>query len=278
MRAARQPLAEVGREGQHVDPGDPGSAPEPEDLPPAQTLIEPLEEGGRVGNPPPSSDHRHPGCTAGARSPGRPRSGSAHPGGGQVAFDLPGQRQAVRRHAAGPHDHQADGARLARDGLAQAAVRAGPDLERLLRRRLEGLLRVVDRPRHAAGHAPSGRSSSTRSWRAAASGRPGSRATATCWSTTRPSTRRRARPSPRSASPPRRGSRPANGRVTFTVSSYDDAGTATPAAGARVRVNGVPHHVNAGGTLTLRFARGTFSVRAVEPGAIRSQKLWVHAS
>ena len=77
--------------------------------------------------------------------------------------------------------------------------------------------------------------------RAAASDRPGSRATATCWSTTRPSTRRRARPSPRSASPPRRGSRPANGRVTFTVSSYDDAGTATPAAGARVRVNGVPH-------------------------------------
>ena len=147
MRAARQPLAEVGREGQHVDPGDPGSAPEPEDLPPAQTLIEPLEEGGRVGNPPPSSDHRHPGCTAGARSPGRPRSGRAHPGGGQVAFDLPGQRQAVRRHAAGPHDHQADGARLAGDGLAQAAVRAGPDLERLLRRRLERLLRVVDRPR-----------------------------------------------------------------------------------------------------------------------------------
>jgi hypothetical protein len=45
-----------------------------------------------------------------------------------------------------------------------------------------------------------------------------------------------------------------------------------------VRVNGVPHHVNAGGTLTLRFARGTSSVRAVEPGAIRSQKLWVHAS
>ena len=70
----------------------------------------------------------------------------------------------------------------------------------------------------------------------------------------------------------------ANGRVAFTVSSYDDAGTATPAADARVRVNGVPHHVNAGGTLTLRFARGTFSVRAVEPGAIRSQKLWVHAS
>ena len=70
----------------------------------------------------------------------------------------------------------------------------------------------------------------------------------------------------------------ANGRVTFTVSSYDDAGTATPAAGARVRVNGVPHHVTAGGTLTMRFARGTSWVRAVEPGAIRSQKLWVHAS
>jgi hypothetical protein len=71
---------------------------------------------------------------------------------------------------------------------------------------------------------------------------------------------------------------PVNGRVTFTVSSYDDAGTATPAAGAQVRVNGVPHTVNAGGTVTLRFARGTSSVRAVEPGAIRSQKLWVRAS
>jgi hypothetical protein len=69
-----------------------------------------------------------------------------------------------------------------------------------------------------------------------------------------------------------------NGRVTFTVSSYDDAGTATPAADARVRVNGVPHDVNASGTVTLRFARGTSSVRAVEPGSIRSQKLWVHAS
>jgi hypothetical protein len=71
---------------------------------------------------------------------------------------------------------------------------------------------------------------------------------------------------------------PANGTVTFTVNSYDDAGTATPAAGALVRVNGVPHAVNAGGTVTLRFARGTFTVRAVEAGAIRSQKLWVHAS
>jgi hypothetical protein len=72
---------------------------------------------------------------------------------------------------------------------------------------------------------------------------------------------------------------PVNGRVTFTVTSYDDAGTATPAAGAKVRVNGVAHAVNAGGTVTLRFARGTSSVRAVDPGAaIRSQKLWVHAS
>jgi hypothetical protein len=71
---------------------------------------------------------------------------------------------------------------------------------------------------------------------------------------------------------------PVNGRVTFRVSSYDDAGTATPAAGAQVRVDGVPHAVNANGAVTLRFARGTSSVRAVEPGAIRSQKLWVRAS
>jgi hypothetical protein len=71
---------------------------------------------------------------------------------------------------------------------------------------------------------------------------------------------------------------PVNGTVTFRVRSYDDAGTATPAAGALVRVNGVPHTVNANGAVTLRFARGASSVRAVEPGAIRSQKLWVHAS
>ena len=71
---------------------------------------------------------------------------------------------------------------------------------------------------------------------------------------------------------------PANGMVTFRVSSYDDAGTATPAAGAFVRVNGVPHTVNANGAVRLRFAPGTSTVRAFEPGAIRSQKLWVHAS
>ena len=242
MRAARQPLAEIGREGQHDDPGDPGSAPEPEDLPPAQTLIEPLEEGGRVGNPPPSSDHRRPGCTAGARSSGRPRSGRTRPRGGQVEVDLPGQRQAVRRHAAGAYDHEADGAGLAGDGLTHAAVRAGPDLERLLRRRLGRLLRVVDRPRHAAQHRLLGVQAEpeadeqrpridqghTRQPRAGLLHdlRPG----------------RRARPSPRSASQRRRSDRRPNGMVTFTVSSYDDAGTATPAAGAFIRVNGVPHH------------------------------------
>lgn len=71
---------------------------------------------------------------------------------------------------------------------------------------------------------------------------------------------------------------PANGTVTFRVNSYDDAGTATPAAGAFVRVNGVPHTVNANGAVRLRFSPGTSTVRAFEPGAIRSQKLWVHAS
>jgi hypothetical protein len=70
----------------------------------------------------------------------------------------------------------------------------------------------------------------------------------------------------------------ANGNVTFTVRAYDDAGTGTPAADAAVRVNGVGHDVNANGKVTLRFAAGTTQVRAIEAGAIRSQKLWVRAS
>jgi hypothetical protein len=70
----------------------------------------------------------------------------------------------------------------------------------------------------------------------------------------------------------------ANGNVTFTVRAYDDAGTGTPAADAAVRVNGISHDLNANGKVTLRFAAGRTQVRAVEAGAIRSQKLWVRAS
>jgi hypothetical protein len=73
--------------------------------------------------------------------------------------------------------------------------------------------------------------------------------------------------------------RPAVGApVTFTVTQYNDAGTASAAAGASVWLNGVAHHVNARGKLTFRFTRGRFSARATEPGAIRSQRLWVSAS
>ena len=110
VRAAEAATGQVGREGQHGRPGRPGKRARARRPAARETLIEPLEEGGRVGNPSPSSHHRHPGGTAGARRPGRPRSGRARPGGGYQSHRVPGQRQAVRRHAAGPHDHQADGA------------------------------------------------------------------------------------------------------------------------------------------------------------------------
>jgi hypothetical protein len=70
----------------------------------------------------------------------------------------------------------------------------------------------------------------------------------------------------------------ANSTVTFTVRQYDDAGTASTATGAWVWVNGAATHVDASGTVSLRFSRGDYRVRATEPGAIRSQTLWVHVS
>jgi len=73
--------------------------------------------------------------------------------------------------------------------------------------------------------------------------------------------------------------KPAVGKpVTFTVTQYDDAGTASAASGASVWLNGTAHHVGTDGKLTFRFTRGRFSARATEPGAIRSQRLWVSAS
>ena len=48
----------------------------------------------------------------------------------------------------------------------------------------------------------------------------------------------------------------ANAPVTFTVTQYDDAGTASAATHATVWLNGKAHHVNAQGTLTMRFAHG----------------------
>jgi type 1 fimbria pilin len=70
----------------------------------------------------------------------------------------------------------------------------------------------------------------------------------------------------------------ANTSVTFTVRSFDDAGTPTAAAGAWVWVNGVATQANATGTVTVRLAQGRYRVRATDPGTIRSRTLWVRAS
>lgn len=65
--------------------------------------------------------------------------------------------------------------------------------------------------------------------------------------------------------------------VTFTVRSYDDAGTASPAAGAWLSVGGIATKVAANGTEQVQFGRrGTFAVRASLPGAIRSRTVWIH--
>ena len=70
----------------------------------------------------------------------------------------------------------------------------------------------------------------------------------------------------------------AGSSVTFTVSSYDDAGTGSADGGAVVWVNGVGLDADASGSVTLRLAKGSYRVRATSPGAIRSRTLWVHAS
>ena len=70
----------------------------------------------------------------------------------------------------------------------------------------------------------------------------------------------------------------AGGRITFTVQSYDDAGTPAPAAGAWVWVNGVASQADATGRVTVRLAAGIYQVRAATHGAIRSRTLWVRAS
>jgi hypothetical protein len=69
----------------------------------------------------------------------------------------------------------------------------------------------------------------------------------------------------------------AGGSVTFTVSSFDDAGTASAAEGAWVWVNGVASHANASGHVTVRLVRGRYQVRATMPGAIRSRTLRVRS-
>ena len=67
-------------------------------------------------------------------------------------------------------------------------------------------------------------------------------------------------------------------QVTFTVKAYDDAGTASAAAGAWVWINGAATRADANGTVTVRVARGAFHVHATSPGDIRSRWLWVRAS
>ncbi len=67
--------------------------------------------------------------------------------------------------------------------------------------------------------------------------------------------------------------------VTFSVASYDDAGTRSPAGRAWVFANGVGTQADPTGHVTLRFDRaGLFGVRATKAGSIRSRTLWVRVT
>ena len=70
------------------------------------------------------------------------------------------------------------------------------------------------------------------------------------------------------------------GRVTITVSQYDDAGNKSAAAGAWILVNG-QQRVQTGmtGVATVRLAEpGQFRIKATKAGTIRSRKLWITAT
>jgi len=70
------------------------------------------------------------------------------------------------------------------------------------------------------------------------------------------------------------------GRVTITVSQYDDAGNKSAAAGAWILVNG-QQRVQTGmtGVATVRLAKsGQYRIKATKAGTIRSRKLWVTAA
>ena len=72
----------------------------------------------------------------------------------------------------------------------------------------------------------------------------------------------------------------AGGRVTITVSQYDDAGNKSAAAGAWILVNG-QQRVQTGmtGVATVRLAKpGQFRIKATKAGTIRSRKLWITAT
>ncbi len=67
--------------------------------------------------------------------------------------------------------------------------------------------------------------------------------------------------------------------ATFTVTSYDDAGSGTAAAHAWVAVNGAATRAGSLGRVTVRFVHtGTYAVRATLAGAIRSPRVWVHVT
>ena len=64
---------------------------------------------------------------------------------------------------------------------------------------------------------------------------------------------------------------------TFTIRSFDDAGTPAAARGAWLHVGGLAVHADATGHVTVEFGHaGVFAVRATESGAIRSRTIWVH--
>jgi hypothetical protein len=68
------------------------------------------------------------------------------------------------------------------------------------------------------------------------------------------------------------------GRVTFTVTAYDDAGHGSPAAGAWVWVDGVGVQTGKLGTASVRLRRaGSHRVKATRFRAIRSRTLWIRA-
>jgi hypothetical protein len=67
------------------------------------------------------------------------------------------------------------------------------------------------------------------------------------------------------------------GSVTFTVTSWNDAGRESAADGAMVSIGGIAVLSNSTGHLTVRFSKaGTYPVRATLAGAIRSRTIWVH--
>ncbi len=69
------------------------------------------------------------------------------------------------------------------------------------------------------------------------------------------------------------------GTLTFTVTSWNDAGHGSSAGGAWVNVNGIATRADSTGHLTVQFThRGTFPVRATLAGTIRSRTIWVHVT